>query len=237
MESSWHARHATGAFCGRRPAVGQISTYNVSIPPGRSDIDVSFTTPDASPDNRLTYFLINPSGTVVAEDATPTAATQGLASPVADANLAALDPVPGLWEIDVELNLTVSGLEFTQVVHGQVTYNQLQVSASGLPASASTTIASGSSTAVSLSVKNSASAGRSFTVRSAAGDLTGGAVTTPVYLAPGATGPVTVTRTPAAAFGTVVQGILDVVSNTSVNNQSQVIAAIPYTYTVGPATP
>jgi hypothetical protein len=52
--------------------VGQISTYNVSVPPGRSDIDVSFTTPDASPDNRLTYFLINPSGTVVAEDATPT---------------------------------------------------------------------------------------------------------------------------------------------------------------------
>jgi hypothetical protein len=217
--------------------VGQISTYDVNVPPGKSDIDVSFTTPDASADNRLTYFLINPSGTVVAEDATPTTTTQGLTSPVADANLTALDPVPGLWEIDVDLNLTVSGLEFTQVIHGKVAYNQLQVSASGLPASASTTIAAGSSTAVSLSVKNSAAVGRSFTVKSAAGDLTGGAVTTPVYLAPGATGPVTATLTPTAAVGTVVQGILDVVSNTSVNNQTQVIAAIPYTYTVGPAAP
>jgi hypothetical protein len=156
---------------------------------------------------------------------------------VADADLMALDPAPGLWEIDVELNLTVSGNEFSQVVSGNVAYNQVQVSAAGLPASASTTIASGGSQAVSLTVRNSANVGRSFTVKSAAGDLTGGAVTTPVFLAAGATGLVTATITPTAAVGTVVQGVLDVVSNTSISSQTDVIAALPYTYTVGPAGP
>lgn len=217
--------------------VGQISTYNINVPAGENDIDVSFATPDASPDNRLTYFLINPSGTIVAEDATPNTTTQGSATAVADASLIALDPAPGLWEIDVELNLTVSGLEFTQLVKGNVTYSQAQVTAANLPTSASTTIASGGSFTVDLTVKNSANVGRSVTVKSAAGDLAGGAVSTPVYLAAGVTGLVTANITPTAAAGTVVQGVLDVVSNTSVTNQTQVVAALPYTYTVGPAAP
>jgi Subtilase family len=214
--------------------VGQISTYDVSVAPGERDIDVSFATADASPDNKYTYFLLNPSGTVVAQDATPTTTLQGATVPVADADLVALDPAPGLWEIDVELNLTTSGQEFTQVVHGSVAFNQLQVSAAGLPGSAATVIPAGSAVAVSLSVRNTANTGRSFTVRSAAGDLSGGAVAAPVYLWAGQTGPVTVTLSPAAAAGTVVQGTLDVVSNTSIASQTQVIAAIPYAYTVGP---
>jgi hypothetical protein len=53
----------------------------------------------------------------------------------------------------------------------------------------------------------------------------------------GQTGPVAATITPTAAAGTVVQGVLDVVSNTSVTGQTQVIAALPSTYTVGPAAP
>src|SRR5450755_1609964 len=68
-------------------------------------------------------------------------------------------------------------------------------------------------------------------------DLTGGAVAAPAYLAAGQAGPVTVNITPTAAVGTVVQGVLDVVSNASISSQSQVIAALPYAYTVGPAAP
>jgi hypothetical protein len=215
--------------------VGQISTYNINVPPGQSDIDVSFSTPDASADNRLTYWLISPAGTVVAEDGTPNTTTVGATTPVAKANLIALSPAPGLWEIDVELNLTTSGLEFTQDVSGNVAFNQVQVSAAGLPGDPATTIASGSSVPVTLTVTNTASVGRSFSVRSAAGDLSGGAVSTPAYLDSGASGQVTANITPAAAPGTVVQGVLNLVSNTSVNGQTQVIASLPYTYTVGPA--
>lgn len=209
--------------------VGQISTYNIDVPSGEKDIDVSFSAPDASPDNGLTYWLLSPSGTVVAEDATPNTTDQSVPG---KASLIAIDPAPGLWEIDVELNLTTSGLEFRQVVTGNVSFNQVQVSASGLPAGG--TLAAGSSSPVTVSVTNNANVGRSFTLKSAAGDLSGGA---PVFIAAGQTATLTASLTPAAAVGTVVQGTLDVVSNTSVTNQTQLAGAFPYTYTVGPAGP
>jgi hypothetical protein len=41
--------------------------------------------------------------------------------PPGTVTLTAPSPAAGTWEIDVELGLTVSGKEFTQVVHGTVT--------------------------------------------------------------------------------------------------------------------
>jgi hypothetical protein len=95
--------------------VGQISTYEIDVPTGRRYLNVKFHTGDASPDNRFTFYLENPSGTVVAIDTTPKTVN---GKPVATADLYTLDPVPGLWQIDVVLDLTVSGKEFTQTVYG-----------------------------------------------------------------------------------------------------------------------
>jgi hypothetical protein len=100
--------------------VGQISTYDLDVPAGQQSLSVSFHTPDASPDNKFTFFLINPSGTVVARATTPT--TDSAGQPVNAATLVAPAPVAGRWEIDVELNLTTSGKEFTQTVDGTVAY-------------------------------------------------------------------------------------------------------------------
>jgi hypothetical protein len=91
------------------------------VPQGKQDLDVAFHGMDASADNRLTYFLIDPTGTVVSRITTPTTGPSG--QPTADVTLVQPNPVPGRWEIDVELNLTVSGLEFTQTVVGNVTYD------------------------------------------------------------------------------------------------------------------
>jgi hypothetical protein len=55
---------------------------------------------------------------VVARDTTPKTVN---GTPAATAELQATDPSPGIWQIDVELNLTVSGREFTQTVDGDVT--------------------------------------------------------------------------------------------------------------------
>jgi hypothetical protein len=98
--------------------VGQISTYEIDVPSGKPALDVAFHTADTSPDNKFTYYLIDPTGTVVARASTPAPAGQ----PAGDAVLVAADPVPGRWEIDVELNLTVSGKEFTQTVAGSAGY-------------------------------------------------------------------------------------------------------------------
>ncbi len=103
--------------------VGQISTFNLDVPAGKQDLDVSFHTPDASPDNPMTFWLLDPSGVVVQQvAATPTTDASG--NTIATANLVAPSPAAGRWEIDVELNLTTSGKEFTQVVNGTVGYDQ-----------------------------------------------------------------------------------------------------------------
>jgi len=213
--------------------VGQISTYNISVPSGEKDIDVTFSTPDASTDNPITYWLLNPSGQVVAEDETPTATNVPAASPaVALASLIAADPVAGTWEIDVELNLTTSGLEFTQNVAGNVAYNQVSVTPAGVPTSPSTTVSKTTGTPISVSVTNNTPVGRTYTLSASAGDISGGAATTGVYIAAGQTGTLTTTLLPKAALSTAVSGNLSVVSNTSVRNGKQTTALIPYAYTV-----
>ena len=155
----------------------------------------------------------------------------GSTTSAALADLIALSPVPGTWEIDVELNLTVSGLEFRQVVTGQVAFNQVeQATEAGLPADPGTTLTGGTSYPASVTVTNTANVGRTFTVRSAAGDITG---VTPVYIPSGGTGTIAFSVTPKATPGTVVTGILTVISNTSVTNQTDTFASLPYTYTAG----
>ena len=97
--------------------VGQISTYEINLPAGRRYLSVKFHTADASPDNRFTFYLVNPSGKLVATGTTPKKAG---GKPVATAGLYSLHPVPGPWQIDVVLDLTVSGKEFTQTVYGSL---------------------------------------------------------------------------------------------------------------------
>jgi hypothetical protein len=92
--------------------IGQVSTYDINLPSGRKDLNVAFRAPDASADNGFTFYLVNPSGTLVDTAITPTTAGGDTA------DLYALHPTAGLWQIDVVLNLTVSGKEFTETVSG-----------------------------------------------------------------------------------------------------------------------
>jgi hypothetical protein len=98
--------------------LGQASTYEINLPAGRRYLRVRFRTPDASRDNGFSFFLVNPSGQVVAGAGTPRRVG---GKPVITASLNARHPVPGPWQIDVLLDLTVSGREFTQTVFGTVT--------------------------------------------------------------------------------------------------------------------
>jgi Subtilase family len=98
-------------------SIGQVSTYNIDVPAGLSQLTVSCQTADVSADNAITYYLVNPTGTVAATGTTPDTAG---ASP-GTVTLTTADPVTGAWEIDVELGLTESGNEFTQTVACTVT--------------------------------------------------------------------------------------------------------------------
>jgi hypothetical protein len=98
-------------------SIGQVNTYDINVPSGAPQLTVNLQTADASPNNKITYYLVDPTGTVIATASTPgTAAGQSPGT----ATLTAPSPVAGAWEIDVELGLTVSGSEFTQTVNGTV---------------------------------------------------------------------------------------------------------------------
>ncbi|MBO0803387.1 MAG: S8 family serine peptidase [Nocardiopsaceae bacterium] len=99
--------------------LGQQSTYEITVPPGRSSLNATFRTADASPDNTYTFYLVDPSGKVAGKVTSAPSTVNG--TRVAVASLHASDPAAGTWQIQVVLDLTVSGKEFTQAVHGDVT--------------------------------------------------------------------------------------------------------------------
>lgn len=96
--------------------IGQLNTYEINVPADRTALTATFRTADTSPDNKYTFYLISPSGTVAATGTTPTTG----ATPSGTAQLSTANPAAGTWQIDVELDLTVSGKEFTQTVYGNV---------------------------------------------------------------------------------------------------------------------
>jgi hypothetical protein len=98
-------------------SIGQVNTYDINVPAGAPQLTVNLQTADVSPNNKITYYLVNPTGAVVSTGSTPS--TTAGQSP-GTVTLSAPSPVAGTWEIDVELGLTVSGSEFTQTVNGTV---------------------------------------------------------------------------------------------------------------------
>lgn len=90
---------------------GQISTFVVPVSAGRTDLTVNLQTAEVSPDYGFTAYRVRPSDGLLQTSA---AIVNGAAT------LQVPNPGPGLWEIDVKLNLTTSGRAFHQVVNGQV---------------------------------------------------------------------------------------------------------------------
>jgi Subtilase family len=228
---------------------GQIKTFYVDVPKGARDLDVSLFAPDHATDDPVYYYLFSPadlepgvteSGNIdiTATDTTPTAD-----NPTGNASLIAPDPQPGLWEIDVMQGATTDGTVFSQTVTGVVSYNRLApVTESGLPTSASTTIATGASVPITVQVKNTTNHVGLFVLEPSGNDVTGGATATPVQLAPGATGTLTATLSPTAAAGTVVNGTLSVVESTDLTDTDPAVGVstsfsdfhdFAYAYTVG----
>jgi len=138
---------------------------------------------------------------------------------------------------------TTDGTVFSQTVTGAVSYNRLApVTETGLPMSASTTIGSGSSVPVTVQVKNTTNHVGLFELQPSGNDISGGATTTPVELAPGATGTLTATLSPTAAAGTAVSGTLSVIESTDLTDAEPTVGFptsfsdfhdFTYAYTVG----
>jgi hypothetical protein len=200
---------------------GQLQTFYVNVPGGKSDLDVSFNAPDHAANDPVYYYLFSPANltnpkvmsgkfVVTATDATPTSG-----NPSGNASLIAPNPQPGLWEIDVMQGATTDGTRFSQTVTGDVAYNQLKpITETGLPTSKSTIVNSGSSVPITVKVTNTTNHAGFFELQPSGTDITGGNVATPKELAAGATGTLTATLSPTAAAGKAVRGTLSVIDST-----------------------
>jgi hypothetical protein len=228
---------------------GQIKTFYVDVPQGAKDLDVSLFAPDHATDDPVYYYLFSPadlepsvteSGNI---DATAVDTTPTPDNPTGNASLIAPDPQPGLWEIDVMQGATTDGTVFSQTVTGLVSYNRLApVTETGLPTSASTTVATGSSVPITVKVKNTTNHVGLFELLPSGSDISGGNTATPVELAPGATGTLTATLSPTAAAGTAVSGTLSVIDSTDLTDTEPAVGFpasfsdfhdFAYAYTVG----
>src|ERR1700761_3843265 len=208
---------------------GQIKTFYVNVPKGQRDLDVSLNAPDHATNDPVYYYLFSPadldpsipeSGNiqVSAVDTTPTPA-----NPTGRASLIASDPEPGLWEIDVMQNATTDGTTFLNPVVGLLAYNQLgHFSETGLPTSASTTIATGASVPITAKVTNTTNHIGFFELVPSGSDITGGNTATAMELQPGQTGTLTATLSPTAAAGTAVTGTLSVFDQTDLTGSDPI---------------
>ena len=222
---------------------GPLRSFTVDVPAGKKNLEVDFNTADASLDNVIDYFLVEPNGLDGFYDRTPSTTPRGVGAQRANGHAAIVvaNPPAGVWTVQVMLDLTTSGKEFLQTVHGTVRYNTGDVRAYDVPDSAKSVVAAGSTKVVRLGVTNPTAIGRTFTITSTNKDI----AARNVYIAPGATSIVTAKLTPSAPATTVVSGLLTVQTNGSKLSpllkadgfffDPQSVAQVPYEYTVGAA--
>jgi hypothetical protein len=93
-----------------------------------------------------------------------------------------------------------------------------------------------------VTVRNTTNHAGLFVLSPSGTDISGGAVATPVELAPGATGTLTATLSPTAASGTAVSGTLSVIDSTDLTDTEPTVGFptsfsdfhdFTYAYTVG----
>jgi hypothetical protein len=219
---------------------GPLQSRELVVPPGVKDLRVSFSTPDASADDIIDYYLVAPNGLDGWYDRSPNTTPQGPGSSVPNGRGAIVvsDPPAGIWLVQAAIDLTTSGKEFTQTVTGDVDYNTANVHFVNVPNSAAKKLAAGSTTIVAAAVVNTTGIGRTFSLQSAAGDIVG----SDVYIRAGAAAILTAALIPTATSGTVVTGELYAVSSNSDLSpllvsegdffDSQTLAEVPYAYTV-----
>jgi len=143
---------------GRAPGEGQVQYYQFSVPSGVHDVtaDLSLANDVSNP---VAAYLVSPDG-----------ATRGWGqnslNGVSLASLTAntLDPAAGTWTLIVDFAEPVEGYEVSQPFSGDIRFNAVRVSATGLPDSARVTLPAGKPVTVPVSITNTSASPQDFFV-------------------------------------------------------------------------
>jgi len=137
---------------GRGNGEGQQQYYEFNVPTGVRDIsaDVSIANDPTDP---IGAYLISPDGNTLGYGQN---SLNGTALPALTANT--LNPVPGTWTLVVDFAEPVVGNEISQPYHGDIRFNAVRVSATGVPNSPSTTLKAGTPVTVPVKITNTGAA-------------------------------------------------------------------------------
>lgn len=150
---------------GRQSDVGESRYFQFDVRPGTRDIDASVALTNDPGDEAILY-LIDPDGqtqgfgtnriaTAYDQSTGQASVTPGLA-----ATLNHRAPKPGRWTLGVNFAGPIVGDEVSQPFHGNVQFNKVDVSASGLPHGG--TLKAGTPVTVKVKVHNTSAAPANF---------------------------------------------------------------------------
>jgi len=143
---------------GRDPGEGQSEYYEFNVGPGVHDItaNVSLTNDAADP---VGAYLISPDGDTLGYGQN---SLNGINSTALTAYT--VNPVQGTWTLVLAFGEPVVGNEISQPYTGNIQFNHVRVSASGLPNSVSTTLAGGKPVTIPVTITNHGDAPQDFFV-------------------------------------------------------------------------
>lgn len=143
---------------GRAGTPAQVSYYGFKVGSDVKSIAASVSLTNDFTDG-VKAFLINPSGVAVGFG-------QNTLGGTSSASLTAntVNPEPGLWTLIVYFAQPIAGDEISQAFTGNVVFNQVSATASGLPNDPSVTLAAGTPVTVPVTITNSGSAPQAYFV-------------------------------------------------------------------------
>jgi hypothetical protein len=136
----------------RAQSPAQTFSYEFDVPKGKNDLDVSVKLPDAG--DLVDGVLIDPNGELA--DVTSNASLQPPGNLVQGKGLQLFDakPLAGRWHLVIVVQNPVTGKDIEGPFTGTVAFDQLKVTAAGLPTSSSAKLAAGKATQVPVKVTN-----------------------------------------------------------------------------------
>ncbi len=145
----------TGGDGGNQP-VGQVQYYEFDVPSGVENITANVSLANDA-NNNLGAYLISPDGDTLGYGTNSVNGTNELSL-----TAYTLNPVPGRWTLIVDLMAPVVGNEISDPYTGNIVFNQVTVSAPGLPDNVAVKLAAGTPVIIPVTITNNGAAPEDF---------------------------------------------------------------------------